>query len=130
MEIKLAVTMVSSFKSNNSSLFIFWFQASNPSDVMMMPPSPVSREQVWVVTVKKKVVKFRKNSESNCLLHTNAYPKGQLISNYLFGVFNFLRIMNINKLNWGIIGKSNLFVHFFGRMVGLKKSFLLCLTFK
>ena len=57
--------------------------------------------------------------------------KGQLISKCRFGAFNFFQKTNKNKSTWGIIVvKSNLFVRFFGRNVGMKKSFQLGLTFR
>ena len=36
--------------------------SSNPSDVIMMPPSPVSREQVRILTVKFQKFKDFRNS--------------------------------------------------------------------
>ena len=52
--------------------------------------------------------------------------KGQLISKWVFVVFNFLQKMNKNKSH----SSKNEFIHsFFGENVGLKKSFRFCLTF-
>ena len=57
--------------------------------------------------------------------------KGQLILKCLFGVFNFFQKINENKSTWVIIVvKSNSFVRFFGRNIGLKKWFWLGLTFR
>ena len=48
------------------------------------------------------------------------------MSKYLFGVFTFFQKTNENKLTSSKVD----FVHsFFGRNVGLKKSFRICLTF-
>ena len=52
--------------------------------------------------------------------------KGQLISKCLFGVFTFFQKMNENKLT---SSKVEFVCSFFGRNVGLKKSFRICLTF-
>ena len=53
-------------------------------------------------------------------------PKGQLILKCLLGVFTFFQKMKENKLTSNKVE----FVHqFFGRNVGLKKSFRICLTF-
>ena len=50
--------------------------------------------------------------------------KGQLISKWLLGVVDFLQKTNENKSTWGIIVvKSNLFIPFFERNVGLKNNF-------
>ena len=82
-----------------------------------------------------KVTKFLENEAKN----TNVSPyrmiyllltKGQLISKYLFGVFNFFQKPNENKSIWGIIVVKLYWFVFFGRNVGLKKSFRLCVTFK
>ena len=41
------------------------------------------------------------------------FGKGQLISKFLFGIFNFFQKSNENKSTWGIIVvKSNSFVRF------------------
>ena len=57
--------------------------------------------------------------------------KGQLISTCLFGVFNFFKKRDKNKSTWGIRHHSRVecFRSFFGRIVGLKKSFRICLIF-
>ena len=58
------------------------------------------------------------------------YPKGQLISKCLFGVFNFFQKTNENMSTWGIIVvKTNSFVRFFGRIHGLTICFWEYLTF-
>ena len=66
-----------------------------------------------------------------CQLIWLNFIKGQLISKFLLGVFNFFQKTNENKSTWGIIVSSKVeFIRlFFGRNVGLKKSFRLCLTF-
>ena len=51
---------------------------------------------------------------------------GQLISKCLFGVFTFFQKMNENK---STSSKDEFVRSFFGRNVGLKKSFRICLTF-
>ena len=50
-------------------------------------------------------------------------PKGQLISKYLFGFFNFSQKTNENKSTWGIIvsSKVEFFRLFFGRIEDTKK---------
>ena len=56
--------------------------------------------------------------------------KGQLISKSLFVVFNFFQKTNKNKFELRYHSSKVEFVClFFGRNVGLKKSFWLCLTF-
>ena len=59
-------------------------------------------------------------------LKTVGYGKGQLISKCLFGVFTFFLITNQNKLT---SSKVEFVCLFFGRNVGLKKLFRICLTF-
>ena len=55
--------------------------------------------------------------------------KCQLISKYLFGVFNFSQKTNENKSTWGItILKSNFFIRFFGKIEDTLKSFWNYLT--
>ena len=56
----------------------------------------------------------------------SANIKGQLILKCLFGVFTFFQKMNANKLTRS---KVEIVRSFFGRNVGLKKSFQICLTF-
>ena len=57
--------------------------------------------------------------------------KGQLISKWFFGVFDFFKKTNENKSFWGIIVvKSNSFVRFLEETLAWKKSFRLCLTFR
>ena len=59
-------------------------------------------------------------------LKISFFPKGQLISKCLSGVFTFFQKTNENKST----SSKNEFVRsFFGRNVGLKKSFRICLTF-
>ena len=53
--------------------------------------------------------------------------KGQLISKCLFYVFTFFQKTNENK---STISKVEFVRSFFGRNVGLKKSFRICLTFR
>ena len=91
-----------------------------------------------------KIVKLLTNYVIGCVIKVSYYcttccwwinheslssgTKGQIIFESFFGVFNFFQKRNENKSTRGIIGvKSN---SFFGRNVGLKKSFWLCLTFK
>ena len=52
--------------------------------------------------------------------------KGQLISKCLFDVFTFFQKMNVNK---STSSEVEFVRSFFGRNVGLKKSFRICLTF-
>ena len=52
-------------------------------------------------------------------------PKVQLISKSLLGVFTFFKKMNENK---STSSKVELVRSFFGRNIGLKKSFLIYLT--
>ena len=52
--------------------------------------------------------------------------KGQLISKCLFGVFTFFQKTNENK---STSSKVKFVRSFFGRNIGLKKSFWICLTF-
>ena len=52
--------------------------------------------------------------------------KGQLISKYLFGVFNFLQKTNKNKSD---SSKIEFIRSFFGENIGWKKLFRFCLTF-
>ena len=52
--------------------------------------------------------------------------KGQLISKCLFGVFTFFQKTNENK---STSSKVEFVRSFFGRNVGLKQSFRICLTF-
>ena len=52
--------------------------------------------------------------------------KGQLISKCLFGVFTFFQKTNENKSK---SSKVEFVRSFFGRNIGLKKSFRICLTF-
>ena len=54
------------------------------------------------------------------------FPKGQLISTCIFGVFTFFQKTNENKSTGS---KVEFVCSFFGRNVGLKKSFQICLTF-
>ena len=54
-------------------------------------------------------------------------PKGQLISKCLLGVFTFFQKTNENKLT---SSKVKFVCSFFGRILGLKKSFRICLTFR
>ena len=69
------------------------------------PPMETISTCLWILFRPGKMP-GKKNAEFS---HT----KGQLISKCLFGVFNFLKKTNENKLTWGIIVvKSNLFVHF------------------
>ena len=57
--------------------------------------------------------------------------KGQLISKSLFVVFNFFQKTNKNKFELRYHSSKVEFVClFFGRNVGLKKSFRVCLTFR
>ena len=58
--------------------------------------------------------------------------KGQIISKWLFGVFNFLQKTNENKSTWCFIDSSKVECAclFFGGNVYLKKSFWLLLTFR
>ena len=53
--------------------------------------------------------------------------KGQLISKCLFGVFTFFQKTNENKLTSSKVGYVR---SFFERIVGLKKTLRLCLTFR
>ena len=56
--------------------------------------------------------------------------KGQLISKCLFGVFNFFQNER-KQVNLRFHSSKVEFVHsFFGRNIGLKKLFWLCLTFR
>ena len=52
--------------------------------------------------------------------------KGQIISKWFFGVFDFLQKTNKNKYH---SSKVQFVCSFIGRNVSLKKSFRLCLTF-
>ena len=54
------------------------------------------------------------------------HPKGQLISKCHFGVFTFFQKTNENK---STSSKVEFVRSFFGRNIGLKKSFRICLTF-
>ena len=50
--------------------------------------------------------------------------KGQIISKWFFGVFDFLQKTNENKSTWGIIVvKSNSFVHFLEEIEDTKNHF-------
>ena len=66
-----------------------------------------------------KIQKNLQSKKMNC--------KGQLISKSLFGVFTFFQKTKENKLT---SSKVELDRSFFGRIVGLKKSFQICPTFK
>ena len=57
------------------------------------------------------------------------FPKGHLILQCLFGVFNFFQKTTENKSTWYHSSKIEFVRQFFGRNVCLKKSFRLCLTF-
>ena len=53
-----------------------------------------------------------------------AMPKGQIISKWFFGVFDFLQKTNENKSTWGIIVvKSNSFVRFLEEIEDTKNHF-------
>ena len=55
---------------------------------------------------------------------TSAEIKGQIISKWFFGVFNFLQKTNENKSTWGIIVvKSNSFVRFLEEIEDIKTPF-------
>ena len=61
---------------------------------------------------------------------SNKIAKGQSISKWCFGVFDFFQKTNQNKSTWGIIVvKSNSFVHFLEESSAWKKTQRLCLTF-
>ena len=50
--------------------------------------------------------------------------KGQMISKWFFGVFNFLQKMNENKSTWGIIVvKLNSFIRFLEKIEDAKNYF-------
>ena len=52
------------------------------------------------------------------------FSKGQIISKWIFGVFNFLQKTNENKSIWGIIVvKSNSFVRFLEEIEDIKTPF-------
>ena len=71
----------------------------------------------------------RKQDSLELKIRSNT-TKGQLILTRFFGVFNFFQKTNKNKSTRGIVVlKSNWFICFFGRIVGLKKTLQLCLTF-
>ena len=56
--------------------------------------------------------------------------KGQIISKWFFGVFDFLQKTNQNKLTWGVIlVKSNSFVRFLEEIKDTNKPFWNYLTF-
>ena len=57
-------------------------------------------------------------------LRISYLPKGQLISKCLFGVFTFFRKTNEHK---STSSKVEFVCLFFGRNIGLKKSFRICL---
>ena len=51
-------------------------------------------------------------------------PKGQIISKWFLGVFDFLQKMNENKSIWGIIVvKSNSFIRFLEEIEDIKPPF-------
>ena len=82
------------------------------------------------IFITKPIVKWihpMTSEEMERTLNTDNGPsKGQLISKCLFGVFTFFQKTNENKSTRSKVK----FVHsFFGRNVGLKKSFRICLTF-
>ena len=87
------------------------------SYVSFAPPS-LRRTEQWTIlaNIAKEILKnlFRKNC------------KGQLISKCLFGVFTFFQTTNENK---STSSKVKFVRSFFGRNIGLKKSFQICLTF-
>ena len=89
--------------------FIFWKKLKTPKQHF---------EINWPLSWLHRLVGQKKSPNS----------KGQLISECLFGVFNFFQKMNENKSTWGaMVVKSSSFI---GRIVGLIKLFRLCLTFK
>ena len=52
------------------------------------------------------------------------YTKGQIISKWFFGAFDFLQKTNENKSIWGIIAvKSNSFVHSLEEIEDIKTPF-------
>ena len=86
----------------------------------MSPPSPY----------KNRYSKVYKSSQVFVYPLLDIYQilsKGQLISKCLFGVFTFFQKMNENK---STSSKVELVYSFFGRNVGLKKSFRISLTFR
>ena len=72
---------------------------------------------------------WRKLAQNFCGLLRKAelyLPKGHLISKHFFGVFTSSKQMNETK---STRSKVEFICSFFGRNVGLKKSFRICLTF-
>ena len=72
------------------------------------------------------------NKNSFSLIHWGccrplALLKGQIISKCLFGVFNFFQKTYENK---STSSKVEFICSFFGRNMGFKKSFRICLTFR
>ena len=59
--------------------------------------------------------------EMFCLFTSKSFSKGQLISERLFGVFNFFQKMNKNKSTWGIVKWSGICLFVFWRKGYLEK---------
>ena len=72
------------------------------------------------------IYKYETQLFLRCHFENRAEGKGQLISKCLFGVFTFFQKTNKNK---STSSKVEFVPSFFGRNVGLKKSFRICLTF-
>ena len=65
-----------------------------------------------------------KISHHSCTIKILVWIKGQIISEWFFGVFNFLQKTNENKSIWGIIVvKSNSFIRFLEEIDDIKTPF-------
>ena len=105
---------------------VHYYLGSVSCDVKLMPnPSDTVRENNTFLFLFLLPCCNRKYESKN-LFWNILFPKGQLISKCLFGVFTFFQKTNENK---STSSKVKFVCSFFGRNVGLKKSFRICLTF-
>ena len=80
-----------------------------------------------------KVILYQSAGELSLLVQytTDLHLGRQLISKCLFGVFNFFQKNERKHVDLRYHSNKDEFVRlFFGRIVGLKKSLRLCLTFR
>ena len=84
----------------------------------------------WLKIVERSIIMSCVDQFCRRKLDFAHHAKGQIISKWFFGVFNFLLKTNKNKSIWGIIVvKSNSFVRFLEEMEDTKKPFRNYLTF-
>ena len=78
----------------------------------------------WLKIVERSIIMSCVDQFCRRKLDFAHHAKGQIISKWFFGVFNFLLKTNKNKSIWGIIVvKSNSFVRFLEEMEDIKTPF-------